>query len=195
MEKIRPKENCSRAEPSRVFTRALAACLLVSLASAFCAAQSWHAPPQLQRRQAAANAETREDDKNDADEQAASRSKEEPRVADPATILRRARLVYVESDSVFVNAHEVEDSLRKRKEFQAWGMIVTRSRPDADLVIQITRKSLTRRFTFTVVDPRTEEVVASGKMRSVLFGKKIPNKVAEQFANRVKIYRPYPPTP
>jgi hypothetical protein len=36
------------------------------------------------------------------------------------------------------------------------------------------------------------EVVTSGKMRSVLFGKKIPNKVAEKFANRVKVYRPYP---
>ena len=72
-------------------------------------------------------------------------------------------------------------------------MVVTRSDADADLVIEITRKSFTRRFTFTVLDPRTMEVVTSGKTRSVLFGKHIPNKIAEKFANRVKVYRPYPP--
>jgi len=32
-----------------------------------------------------------------------------------------------------------------------------------------------------------------GKTRSVLFGKKIANKVAEKFATRLKLYRPYPP--
>lgn len=36
-------------------------------------------------------------------------------------------------------------------------------------------------------------VVTSGKTRSVLFGKKIPNKIAEKFANRVRAVRPYPP--
>lgn len=115
------------------------------------------------------------------------------RVTDPATILRRARFVYVRADSVFISGREVEDSLRKRKEFQAWGMVITRNEAEADLVVEITRKPLTRRFTFTVIDPRTSEVVASGKTRSVLFGKKIANKVAEKFANRVKVYRPYPP--
>jgi hypothetical protein len=71
-------------------------------------------------------------------------------------------------------------------------MVITRSEAQADLIIEITRRPLTRRFTFSVIDPRTAEVVASGKTRSVLFGKKIPNKIAEKFANRVKVYRPYP---
>ena len=113
---------------------------------------------------------------------------------DPGTLLRRARLIYVRSDSVFVSGREVEASLLKRKEFKAWGMLVTRDAAQADLVIEITRRPLTRRFTFSVIDPRTGEVVASGKTRSVLFGKKIPNKIAEKFANRVKVYRPYPPS-
>ena len=113
-----------------------------------------------------------------------------PRVTDPATILRRARFVFVRSDSAFISGREVEDSLRKRKEFQAWGMVITRNEAEADLVVEITRKPLTRRFTFSVIDPRSAEVVASGKTRSVLFGKKIANKVAEKFANRVKVYRP-----
>ena len=72
-------------------------------------------------------------------------------------------------------------------------MSVTRNEAEADLVIQINRKSLTRRFTFTVVDPRTMSVLAGGKTRSVLFGKKIPNKIAEKFTNRLRLVRPYPP--
>jgi len=98
----------------------------------------------------------------------------------------------VDSDSTFVKQQEVEDSLIKRKEFKAWGMVVTRNFGEADLVVEVRRKAFTRRFTFSVVDPRTNELLASGKMRSVLFGKKIPNKVAEQFANRVRVYRPVP---
>ncbi len=115
-----------------------------------------------------------------------------PAAADPASVLRRARFVFVRSDSAFISGREVEDSLRKRKEFRAWGMGITRNEAQADLIIEITRKPLTRRFTFSVLDPRTSEVVTSGKTRSVLFGKKIPNKIAEKFANRVRVYRPYP---
>ena len=103
-----------------------------------------------------------------------------------------AAAVHVRSLSAFVNAREVEASLLKRKEFRAWGMAITRDEGQADLIIEITRKSLTRRFTFTVLEPRTMTVVTSGKTRSVIFGKKIPNKIAEKFANRVKVYRPYP---
>lgn len=117
-----------------------------------------------------------------------------PRAIDPATVLRTARRILVRSNTVFVKDSEVEDSLRKRKEFAAWGMIITRNELDADLIIEIERKSLTRRFTFTVLDPRTMAVLTSGKTRSVLFGKKIPNKIAEKFTNRVKVVRPYPAT-
>lgn len=141
------------------------------------------------------------EDDEDADEgesesapaSSASSSKARPRAADPATVMRTARLVYVNSDSVFVDAHEVEASLLKRKEFRAWGMAVTRNPAEADLVIEITRKALRRRFTFTVVDPRTMTVVTSGQTRSVLFGKKIPTKIAEKFTNRLRAVRPYPP--
>ena len=113
-----------------------------------------------------------------------------PRAIDPATVLRTARFVYVRSLTAFVDGREVEDSLRKRKEFRAWGMTITRDEGQADLIIEITRKPLSRRFTFSVVEPRTLAVVTSGKTRSVLFGKKIPNKIAEKFANRVRAVRP-----
>ena len=135
-----------------------------------------------------------EEDKDESESE--SKSEKEvvrPRATDPATLMRTAHFIRVHSDSIFVNEREVEDSLRKRKEFQAWGMVLTRNDAEADLVIEISRKAFTRRFTFTVLDPRTMEIVTSGKTRSVLFGKHIPTKIAEKFANRVKVYRPYPP--
>jgi hypothetical protein len=116
-----------------------------------------------------------------------------PAHTDPATAMRTARTICVVSKSDFINAREVEDALRKRKEFQAWGMVITRNEMQADLVLEVSRKAFTRRFTFTVFDPRTMTLVTSGKTRSVLFGKKISNKIAEKFANRVKVVRPYPP--
>src|SRR5215207_8131922 len=190
-----------RTRPANVFvTQTL---IILLLAAAFVAADASPAaaqvlpplPPQLTPQsqaaatRPAANVESDEDDDDKDDDDKAPQS----RANDPAGLLRTARSVYVRSNTVFVKAPEVEDSLRKRKEFRAWGMTVTRNLADADLVIEIDRKPLTRRFTFTVLDPRTMAVLTSGKTRSVLFGKKIHNKVAEKFANRVKTVRPYPP--
>jgi hypothetical protein len=187
--------------------RTLACCLLALLVATLCGAgraraqvrpadssQTQSRSPTQSVRQKASSSGDDDDDAGDSEsagvfDSAATR----PRATDPATIMRKAHLIYVRSDSVFISGNEVEDSLRKRKEFQAWGMAITRSEADADLIIEITRKSLTRRFTFSVIDPRTMQVVTSGKTRSVIFGKKIANKIAEKFANRLKVARPYPP--
>ena len=156
--------------------------------------QDRHQPPQQQSGKQKDS--PFEEDKDESESESESKSEKEvvrPRATDPATLMRTAHFIRVHSDSIFVNEREVEDSLRKRKEFQAWGMVLTRNDAEADLVIEISRKAFTRRFTFTVLDPRTMEIVTSGKTRSVLFGKHIPTKIAEKFANRVKVYRPYPP--
>ena len=198
MERLTNKLVTPRAALVRACSRTLAVFMFALLASAFVYAQV-RTPSQPQRQQqqeAGARKDSPFEDETDADDEGESesvpREAARPRVTDPATILRRARFVYVDTDSFFVKQQEVEDSLLKRKEFKAWGMVVTRNYGEADLVIQIARKVFTRRFTFSVVDPRTNEVLASGKMRSVFLGKKISNKVAEQFANRIKVYRPYP---
>ena len=168
-------------------------CFMLALVfSAACASavRAQGSPPVLRKQGAGQQAAHKSEDSDDeTDDNEVSGP---PAAADPSAALRRARFVMVRSDSAFVSGREVEDSLRKRKEFQAWGMVITRNEAQADLIIEITRKPLTRRFTFSVLDPRTSEVVTSGKTRSVLFGKKISNKIAEKFANRVKVYRPYP---
>jgi hypothetical protein len=157
------------------------------LALLLSAARAQGSPPVLKKQGAEQKPQQTARDDDDDDTEVST----PPAAVDPASVLRRARFVLVRSDSAFISGREVEDSLRKRKEFQAWGMVITRNEAQADLIIEITRKPLTRRFTFSVLDPRTSEVVTSGKTRSVLFGKKISNKIAEKFANRVKVYRPY----
>ena len=201
--------NNSTARPTRPGNIFVTRLLILLLLAAFVAADAPQAaaqvlpplPPQLtqqqqqtpQRAAAAAKDDGIADDNDDDDDDDDDDEAQQTRASDPAGLLRTARSVYVRSNTVFVKAPEVEDSLRKRKEFRAWGMMVTRNLADADLIIEIERKSLTRRFTFTVLDARSMTVLTSGKTRSVLFGKKIPNKVAEKFANRVKTVRPYPP--
>jgi hypothetical protein len=205
MNNVNPTKAPARGAASGL-TRAAVCCALALLFTVFgaearalvsaaeTAAQSGRVPPKLQQ-QTPQTKPTTDDDEDEEESESVSRaeaSPARPQATDPGTILRKARFIYVRSDSAFVSGQEVEASLQKRKEFKAWGMVVTRSEAQADLIIQITRRPLTRRFTFSVINPATMEVVASGKTRSVLFGKKIPNKIAEKFANRVKVYRPYP---
>lgn len=180
-----------RPSYKRLFILLLSA-LFLSTADRHAAAQSGRQQQQAATPRPTADKESESDDKDDKDDPDENEVAR-PRATDAAAVMRAARTVYVKSDTVFVKQAEVEDSLRKRKEFRAWGMLVTRNLNDADLVIEIERKPLTRRFTFTVLEPRTMTVVTSGKTRSVLFGKKIHNKIAEKFANRVKAVRPYPP--
>jgi len=108
-----------------------------------------------------------------------------PRATDPATILRTARTVFIRSKTIYVKDSEVENALRKRAEFQAWGMTITRDEGQADLLIEVERKLFTKRFVFTVIDPRTLVVVTGGKARSIIFGDTIAHKVAEKFVRRL----------
>src|SRR5947209_2036616 len=204
MNNLRPARMSSNAANglSSPRARVLAACLLALLFAATPAPRACaqvrpadaQTRPQPSQQQSGKQKDSPFEEEKDEDE-SENKPREEvvrPRATDPATLMRMARFIRVHSNSIFISGREVEDSLRKRKEFQAWGMVLTRNDGEADLVIEITRKAFTRRFTFTVLDPRTMEIVTSGKTRDVIFGKKIANKIAEKFANRIKVVRPYP---
>ena len=99
-------------------------------------------------------------------------------ITDSATILRRAKLIFVRKKTVFVEAPELENELRKRPEFQRWGLAITRNEAEADLIIEAGRKVFTR-FVYTVVDPRTNIIVMSGKLSSL--GGTLSTKIAKRF--------------
>jgi hypothetical protein len=117
-----------------------------------------------------------------------SDSKATAPVTDPATILRNAKLIYVRKKSVYFKAPELENELRKRPEFQRWGMAITRNEADADLIIEVGRKVFTTRFVYTVIDPRTDIVVTSGKLSSL--GGTLSTKIAKRFIQQLQQVRP-----
>ena len=111
-----------------------------------------------------------------------------PLVTDPSTIMRNAKLIYIRKKSVYFKAPELENELRKRPEFQRWGLAITRNEADADLVIEVGRKVFTTRFVFSVIDPRTDIVVTSGKLSSL--GGTLSTKLAKRFIEQMQRVRP-----
>ncbi|HKQ52802.1 MAG TPA: hypothetical protein VJT74_10560 [Pyrinomonadaceae bacterium] len=108
-------------------------------------------------------------------------------VADSATLLRRAKVIYIRKESAFFKPAELENELLKRPEFQRWGLTITRSEVDADLIIEVSRKVFTR-FVYTVIDRRTNTVVASGKLSSL--GGTLSTKIAKRFVENMRRVRP-----
>ncbi|HYG79858.1 MAG TPA: hypothetical protein VD861_05690 [Pyrinomonadaceae bacterium] len=103
--------------------------------------------------------------------------------ADPATILRHARTIYIRKESAFFKPAELENELLKRPEFRRWGLVITRTELDADLIIEVGRKVFTR-FVYSVIDRRTNTLVASGKLSSL--GGTLSTKIAKRFIEDMK---------
>jgi hypothetical protein len=101
---------------------------------------------------------------------------------DPTAILRTARIIHVTSMSLLVGATVVEEKLQKRSEFQQLGLAITRDEHAADLILEL-RHDLFTMYVFTVIDPKTQLVVASGKLSSL--GGTVAGKVAERFMKRL----------
>ncbi|MGH9944059.1 MAG: hypothetical protein ACRD9R_17075 [Pyrinomonadaceae bacterium] len=114
-------------------------------------------------------------------------------VTDSATILRAARSIYVRQQSIYFKPEELENVLRRRPEFRQWELLLTRDETSADLVIEVRRKAFTTKFVFTVLDPRTQTVVASGRVSS-LFGD-LESKIVSSFVKQLRRVRPLPAAP
>ncbi|MEP7340702.1 MAG: hypothetical protein ABI977_23430, partial [Acidobacteriota bacterium] len=76
-----------------------------------------------------------------------------------AEVMRKARLLYIRPRSSWFNREKLERELLKRKEFGELGLELTRSAKQTDLVLEITRKTFTTRFTCSIVEPATERVL------------------------------------
>jgi|SRR5690349_16345371 len=97
---------------------------------------------------------------------------------DTKASLRSAKTIYVASSTMLVGQAVIESKLRKRPEFQQYGLVITRNLPDADLVLEVSHDLFTM-FVYTATDPRTNVVVASGKLSSL--GGTVAGKVAKRF--------------
>lgn len=108
---------------------------------------------------------------------------------DPKAILRSAKTIYVRSSSLLVSKEVIEAKLHKRKEFQQLGMAITRDEMTADLILEVSHDVFTK-YVYTAVDPRTNIVVAGGKLSSL--GGTVAGKVAKRFMKEVMKARSQP---
>jgi len=104
------------------------------------------------------------------------------RNVDSIAILRSARIIFVRSHSVLVKGAVVEEKLQKRPEFQQFGLAITRDASAADLILEL-RHDLFTKYVYTAVDPRTQILVAGGKLSSL--GGTVADKVAKRFLKQM----------
>ncbi len=102
-------------------------------------------------------------------------------------VLRAAQTIFIKSKSVYFKATTLENSLLQRDEFQEWGLSVTRTESDADLVIEVGRKLFTTSFVYSVIDTKTNRVIASGRVNSI--GGTVEGKITDSFIKKMKAVR------
>lgn len=100
----------------------------------------------------------------------------------PKAILRAAKRIYVTSSSLVVGEAVIESKLRKRKEFEQFGLVITRDAGNADLILEV-RHDIFTKYVYTAIDPNTNIVVASGKLSSL--GGTVAGKVAKRFMKEI----------
>lgn len=92
------------------------------------------------------------------------------------------RRVYIRSTSLLVRAAVVEDKLLKTSEFKQMGFTITRDPLEADLVLEL-RHDLLTKYVFTVIEVKTLNVIAGGKLSSL--GGTVAGKVAKRFVKEM----------
>lgn len=96
-------------------------------------------------------------------------AEEAARIAEmnPKALLRRARVVFVDSSTTFFEEEQLQNSLRKRKEFDTWQMAIVdgyANRNVADIIIDIDRPLFTYTFTYKITNRGNGIILASGKV-------------------------------
>lgn len=109
------------------------------------------------------------------------------RQTDSDSLLQTARRLYIFQRSTFMNREAFERELLKRPECKEWEMVIVRNPEEADLVLEVTRKKWTTRFTLSLVNPANNNLIASQEASSL--GGEIEPKLAERFVRMIKTAR------
>jgi hypothetical protein len=110
---------------------------------------------------------------------------------DPKALLRRARVVYVYSDTSFFESEQLQNELRKRQEFETWQMAIVdgwNKRDVADLIITVNRPLFTYTFTYKITNRSNGIVLATGKV-TAFDGNDAAPKLAQQIIQEMKVAR------
>lgn len=121
------------------------------------------------------------------DNAAQRRAVEEKQYQSPSETLRAARVLFVRSRSGFFNREAFEKEILQRSEKQKLELAITRDELQADLVVEVYRKRFSTRFVFSVIEPRTKQVLASDKSSSL--GGEIESDLANLLIKKIKAAR------
>jgi hypothetical protein len=102
----------------------------------------------------------------------------------PVAPLRSAHTIFIRSKSVYFKPSTLENSLLQQEEFSGWGMSITRNEADADLIIEVGRKAFTTSFIYSVLDTKTQRVVASGRVNSI--GGTVEGKITSSLMKKLR---------
>ena len=120
-------------------------------------------------------------------------AEEAARIAEtsPKALLRRARIVYVASDTTFFDAIQLQNALRKREEFDTWQMAIIDGwdkRNVADVLIDIDRPLFTYTFTYKITNRSNGIVLATGKI-TAFDGNAAAPKLAQRIIEEMRVAR------
>jgi hypothetical protein len=85
----------------------------------------------------------------------------------PKALLSRAQTVYVRSDTSYFDSTQLQNELRKTKEFEAWEIAIIddwAKRDVADIVIEVDRPLFTFTFTYKITDRANGILLTSGSI-------------------------------
>lgn len=123
-----------------------------------------------------------------AEERAAAAESARIAESSPRALLRRARTVYVESDTSFFEPVQLQNALLKRQEFGDWQMVIVEGwdkRNVADLLVEVDRPLFTYTFTYKLTNRNTGAVIATGKV-TAFDGNAAAPKLAKKIVEEIK---------
>lgn len=178
----------------------IAACALALIATTFACVASARAqesssqnvtvtvrPPQTVEQKVAD--ETREKElRKAAQEKLAAAESARAAENSPRALLKRARTFYVESNTSYFEPVQLQNELRKRDEFDAWGMAIVDGWSNhyvADVDIEIDRPLFTYTFTYKLTARDSGVLLATGKL-TAFDGNAAAPKLAARIIEEIK---------
>lgn len=110
-----------------------------------------------------------------------------PRAEQRKFVFANTKSIFVETHTHFVKQAELEKALLKQKEFDAWGLELTRDQRSADVILEVKRAAFQNNFPYSVIDRRTRVILAAGEVNSI--GGTAYGKIAAQFMEKLKAAR------
>jgi mono/diheme cytochrome c family protein len=104
--------------------------------------------------------------------------------ADLASLMRSARTIFIESNTVFLKAEKLAGELQKRPEFRALGLAVVTEPKLADIHVELDRPPFTFTYAFTATSPETSLLLTSGEVIA-WDGKLAAPKIAKEILKRI----------